>query len=120
MKSFSWLLTAVLVFSTIALGQTKKTESDLQTVMIKVPTVVCNSCATTIKSAVKKVPGVKSVSVDVDKKVATVEYNPEKVTLAGLEKAIADAGYNANETKRNAEAYEKLNECCKVDIDKEK
>ncbi|MBM4161855.1 MAG: heavy-metal-associated domain-containing protein [Ignavibacteria bacterium] len=119
MKSFSWLLTAMLTLSTIGVGQTKKTESDLQTVMIKVPTVVCNSCAKTISSAVKKVEGVKSVSVDAEKKVAMVKYNPTKATLASLEKAIADAGYNANDTKRNQEAYEKISECCKIDVDEE-
>jgi hypothetical protein len=31
-----------------------------------------------------------------------------------MENAVAQAGYDANETKRDAEAYDALDACCKV------
>jgi copper chaperone CopZ len=68
-----------------------------------------------VTKAVKKVDGVKSAKVDVKKKTATVTFVSEKATLAQLEKAIADAGYDANNTERNQAAFEKLDECCKIE-----
>jgi copper chaperone CopZ len=85
---------------------------------ISVPTIVCGSCVTTVTNALKKVDGVKTAKVDLKKKTATVTYASMKVTVDKLEKAIADAGYDANNVKRNADAYEKLDACCKADTKK--
>jgi mercuric ion binding protein len=82
---------------------------------INVPTMVCSSCVKTVTNALKKVEGVKTAKVDLKKKTATVTYASTKVTVDKLEKAIADAGYDANDVKRNPEAYEKLDACCKAD-----
>jgi hypothetical protein len=60
-----------------------------------------------------EVEGVKQVKVDLDKKVAEIQFIPVKVDLARLETAIVNAGYDANDKKRNSESYEKLPECCK-------
>lgn len=85
---------------------------------IEVPTIVCGSCVTTVTKALKKVPGVKTAKVDLKKKTATVTFASTKVTIDKLEMAIANAGYDANKVKRNPEAYEKLDACCKTDKDK--
>jgi periplasmic mercuric ion binding protein len=118
-------LISMLVISLFALGivaaqpkqkaTTKATDVKLETTVIQVPTMVCNSCASTITKAVKKVVGVKTAKVDVKKKTATVSFASMKTNLSQIEKAIADAGYDANDTKRNPEAFEKLDACCKVD-----
>jgi copper chaperone CopZ len=85
---------------------------------IEVPTIVCNSCAKTVTKALKNVDGVHTAKVDLKKKTATVTYASTKVTVEKLEKAITDAGYDANNAKRNPEAYEKLDACCKADSKK--
>ncbi len=85
---------------------------------IEVPTIVCGSCVKTVTKALKNVDGVKTAKVDLKKKTATVTYASAKVTVDKLEKAIADAGYDANNVKRNPEAYEKLDACCKADTKK--
>ena len=81
--------------------------------MISLPTMQCNTCAETIKSAVEKLQGVQSVSVDLKKKMAHVNFDSTKTSREKIEKAIAAAGYDANKTKRDEKAYAKLPMCCK-------
>ena len=86
-----------------------------EVVMIKTPTMVCRSCAKTIEKAVYRVEGVKDVSVDLEEKLVQVKFLPVQTTVAFLEGAIAAVGYDANDKKRDPEAYEKLDACCKSD-----
>ena len=80
--------------------------------MISVPTIQCSSCVKTITAALDKVDGVEKVNIDLEKKVAHVNYDPKKVKLNDIEKAIAAAGYDANDVKRDEEAHSKLMPCC--------
>ena len=124
MKHFSMLVIVAIAMMAIASAQLKVSadliKADAQTLktIIKVPTIVCGSCVTTVTNALKKVDGVKTAKVDLKKKTATVTYASTKVTVDKLENAIAQAGYDANNVKRNPEAYEKLDACCKVDAKK--
>ena len=124
MKRSIWLFIAAIL--TVAVGSAqlkqsvdaKKADAQVLKTTIKVPTMVCGSCVTTVTNALKKVDGVKTAKVDLKKKTATVTYASTKVTLDKLEKAISEAGYDANTIKRNPEAYEKLDACCKGDTKK--
>ena len=89
--------------------------SSLETATIKANSMVCGTCAKTIKKAVYTVEGVKDVNVDVDKKIVEVKFVPAQTNLATIEQAITEAGYDANDKKRDADAYAKLDECCKID-----
>lgn len=116
---------ALLTFIFVAMGfaQAKKSAAKADPVKyelasIKVESAVCNSCANTIEKALKKVDGVKSVKVDIDKKVANVKYVAVKATLTQLETAISNVGYDANDMKRNKAAYDKLDDCCKIEGNK--
>jgi copper ion binding protein len=80
--------------------------------MIMLPTIQCDTCVETIKSAVEKVQGVQTVNVDLKKKMAHVNFDPTKTSQEKIEKAIAAAGYDANKTKRDEKAYAKLPMCC--------
>ncbi|HET7153414.1 MAG TPA: heavy-metal-associated domain-containing protein, partial [Candidatus Kapabacteria bacterium] len=81
--------------------------------MINLPTMKCDNCAETITNAVQKLDGVQDVKVDVGTKTAEVHYIAAKLDQKKIEDAIANAGYDANSTKRNDEAYNNLKECCK-------
>ena len=119
-RTISLLITGLLAISLLS-AQTKQkpdskaTDAKVETAVIQVPTVVCGSCVSTITKALKKVSGVKTTKVDVEKKTATVSFVSTKATLSKIEKAIANAGYDANGTKRDPAAYEKLDACCKKD-----
>lgn len=86
-------------------------------VSINVPTIQCNSCVKTVEKALQGLDGVKSAKVNLGTKVAAVSFDEGKLKLADLEKAIAAAGYDANDTKRDAAGYDALDECCKAPED---
>ena len=93
----------------------QKKDQQLESVTVKANTMVCGKCAKTITKAVYAVEGVKDVNVDVDKKIVEVKFVPLQTNLAMLERAITDAGYDADDKKRDPEAYKNLDECCKID-----
>ena len=94
----------------------KSTSADIttQTATIILNSLVCNSCIKTITEAVNKIEGVKTITIDLDKKNAFVTFLPSKTSLVVIEKTITDAGYNANDKKRNEDAFNNLDECCKI------
>ncbi len=98
-------------------GATQTMLASAGEVAINVPTIQCNSCASNIEKALQGLEGVKSAKVNLGKKIAAVNFDEGKLKLADLENAIAAAGYDANETKREAAAYDKLDACCKVPED---
>jgi mercuric ion binding protein len=119
-RIISFVIIATLALATLT-AQTKQTtetkggKAKVETTVVKVPTIVCNSCVSTITKALKKVDGVRTTKIDLEKKTATITYVSTKTTLSKIEMAIAKAGYDANSTKRDPAAYEKLDACCKAD-----
>jgi copper chaperone len=93
----------------------EQNQAHVETVSIKVETAQCGSCVKTITEALKQVEGVQKAEVDIKTKVASVTFLPMKTNLATLEEAITKAGYDANDKKRDPEAYRKLDECCKTE-----
>jgi len=93
----------------------ESTASTVETTTIKVEMIQCGMCVSNITKALETTDGVQSVNVNLEQKTATVQFLPAKINLSTLEQTIANAGYDANKTKRNMEAYEKLDECCKID-----
>lgn len=71
----------------------------LQTAILDVKGMTCPTCPLTVKVALKKQRGVSDVSVDLQHSTARVVFDPEKVTVARLAKAVTDAGYPATPRK---------------------
>jgi len=119
MNKLSLFIIAIALFAFV--GCSKKQEGSqadavtVETTAIKVETIQCDMCVSNITKALEQTDGVQSVKVDLKEKVATVQFLPAKLNLAALEQTISNAGYDANNTKRNMEAYEKLDDCCKID-----
>lgn len=93
-------------------GHGQKKEMPKGHAMISVPTILCETCVQTVESAVKKVVGVMSVTVDMQRKIAHVNFDVKKTNQDKIETAIAAAGYDANNIKREEEAHGKLLKCC--------
>ncbi len=64
----------------------------MTTLTYKIPTVSCGHCKMRIESEVGKLPGVASVNVDVDSKLATVKLDPPS-TKVELEALLTEIGY---------------------------
>ncbi|KAA0979548.1 mercury resistance system periplasmic binding protein MerP [Pseudomonas sp. ANT_J28] len=62
-------------------------------VTLGVQNMTCEVCPITVKKALQKVPGVTAVTVDFDKKTATVTFDPDQTTYEALTKATMNAGY---------------------------
>jgi periplasmic mercuric ion binding protein len=93
--------------------QTRSSSAKSKMAMISLPTMQCNTCAETIQKSVEKVEGVKSASIDLKEKTAHVNFDPAKTSQEKIEKAIAAAGYDANQTKRDEKAHAALPACCR-------
>lgn len=67
-----------------------------RTVVFAVENMTCAACPITVRKAIAKVKGVKSVSVDFDAKTATVVFDPAVATREQIGAASTNAGYPAS------------------------
>jgi mercuric ion binding protein len=63
------------------------------TVTLAIPGMTCPLCPLTVKTAPKRVAGVKDVAVDFDKKLASVRFDDAMTSIEKLTDATRDAGY---------------------------
>ena len=107
-------ITVVMTLACLLAG-CQKNQPALELATISTPTMVCEMCVKTIEKAVYRVEGVKDVNVDLVKKSVEVKYVPLQTNVQYMESAITAVGYDANDKKRDPDAYENLAGCCKVD-----
>ncbi len=93
------------------------TDKSAEHIMIKLPSMQCKICKKNIERAVNKVPGIIDVNVVVDDKVAHINYDKSKTDQSKIENAITMAGYDANDKKADKDAYNNLDDCCKLPSD---
>ncbi len=55
--------------------------------------MTCATCVATVEKALADTKGVEQARVNLASETASVEYNPEKVDLAAIKKAVSEAGY---------------------------
>jgi len=77
-----------------------------QSVSLKISGMHCAVCAQTIEKALNQKEGVYKAVVNFALETATVEYNPEQISLEGIKKVIRDVGYNVIEPEEGAEDAE--------------
>jgi len=107
MKTKIAIYLIALLFTGFSVSAQKKAEVKIKT------TAECNMCKKTLESTLNQMKGVKKASVDMSTKDATIIYNPKKVSVEELKKAIVGLGYDADEMKANTKAYQALPDCCK-------
>lgn len=103
MKSLILFLTIVFTCSAVAVEKNK-------TVTLSVTGMTCQSCASTVEKALKKVNGVKDARVNLTEKKATIIVANAKTSVAALIKAVSDAGFSAS-TKPDVEKKSESGEC---------
>lgn len=64
-------------------------------VTIPIGSMTCAACAQRVEKAIRKLPGVASVSVNFATEKATVAYDPQQVRVSAIREAIEKAGYKA-------------------------
>ena len=82
------VLTAMLLaFTPAAWSQESKTAT------LYAEKIYCSACAATITKALRNVPGVSKVDVDVEKKEVVVRFDPAKARVEDLTSATAKRGF---------------------------
>lgn len=66
---------------------------DLRTVELKVAGMTCAMCAGTIEYSLKDLDGTTHAEVNLGNETVRVEYDPSRLKLTDLEKAVTDVGY---------------------------
>ncbi|MES2355882.1 MAG: heavy-metal-associated domain-containing protein [Pseudomonadota bacterium] len=85
MKKF--IIAALLAFPLTGMAASS------QTAVLDVENMTCSLCQVTVKKALEKLPGVADAKIDLDKKTATVQFDPAQANFDTLIKATTDAGY---------------------------
>lgn len=68
----------------------------LQTRSFTIGRMTCAACPITVKTAMKRVVGVRSVDVDFASKTATVTFDPAVTSADRIARASTDVGYPAH------------------------
>lgn len=102
--SMSCIMVIALAITSCA-QQQKKTEQTapkeqtntvaMQKVKMPVDGMVCNACQSNVKKTIKSIDGVTDVEVNLEKKFAVFTYDPQKVKLEQVQKAVNDKGFTA-------------------------
>jgi periplasmic mercuric ion binding protein len=110
-KYFSLVLVLFLAVFTAenSIASGKKEKATIKT------SAACEMCKKKIESGVKKLDGIEKATLALGKNELKVQFQPEKITLEQIKKTIASLGYDADGVKADAEAYQKLPKCCKLD-----
>ena len=86
----------IIIAMVILVGGTYEAET-VETASISVEGMRCGACSTKVETALASQNGVKTVSVNLETKFATVEFYPAKVAKSELVQAVSDAGFSVNE-----------------------
>ena len=109
MKKIIIALISTLAFGAISYAQQKPQE----TAKIKTPETRCESCKTRIETYLKRIDGVRSVSVNINRGETTVKYLTDRTNIEEIKTAIANSGFDADDIPANEDSYKRLPITCK-------
>lgn len=75
------------LYASVALAATPHTAT------LAVENMTCGTCPVVVRKALQRVPGVTVTAIDMDKKTATVTFDPDKANSANLTEATTNAGF---------------------------
>jgi copper chaperone len=64
-----------------------------QDTILSVPEISCEHCVKTIDGALGALPGVESVTTNLDSKTVSLRYDPAEVSMDTIEATLDEAGY---------------------------
>ena len=88
---------AIIIIAMVILVGGTYEAATVETASISVEGMRCGACCTKVETALASQNGVKTVSVNLETKFATVEFYPAKVAKSKLVQAVSDAGFAVNE-----------------------
>ncbi len=100
---------ALIFFMSLGLYATERHKAE--TVSIKT-SAICESCQKRIEKALLATPGVEAAVLNLNNKKVKVKYDPITINLDQIRLVISNTGYDADDVKRNEEAFKNLPDCC--------
>ena len=92
--------------------------NNLQIDEINIPTAQCNMCVANIENALNGIDEILKYKVELETYRVKVKYNTDKLSLQSIEQLISKAGYQANNSPADVDAYNKLAMCCRLSKDR--
>jgi copper chaperone CopZ len=88
---------------------------DIRSVTIRVPAMRSAACTNIVSEALQRAQSIPPdwIHADIDKRTVTVTYDSLQRAIKNLEFAIADAGFQANDTPANPQAATNLPPECR-------
>lgn len=86
---------APMAITSLAAQSTAVQAEAIESATLAVDNMTCALCPLTVKTAMERVEGVRSVTVDFGAKTATVTFDPAVATVDAIAAASANAGYPA-------------------------
>lgn len=83
----------IFISITLAFLSHTATATDIRSATLEVKGMTCAICPLTVKQILKKQPGVSEASIDYQSQLAQVKFDPEKIQLQQLAKAVSDIGF---------------------------
>ncbi len=66
----------------------------MQTVVLSIAGMSCQSCVKSVTQVLTGVPGAGEVDVSLSAAQATIQFDPDRTSLADLRQAVTDAGFD--------------------------
>jgi periplasmic mercuric ion binding protein len=109
MKKIIVIIVGILAFNSIAFSQQKT----LETAKIKTPNILCETCKYRVETYLRRIDGLKSVSVNTHRGETTVKYLTDRTNIEEIKTAIANSGFDADDIPANEDSYKRLPITCK-------
>jgi len=85
----------ILMLAVLLLGAQIAMAANERTVVFAVEKMTCATCPITVRAAMKRVDGVKTVKVDLDSKTATVTFDASVTSASEVAGASSNVGFPA-------------------------
>lgn len=107
---------AILLLTTMTAGFLGYCSSkNIEAATIQVPGLQCSMCKTNVQNSLQDIQGIDDFTVDLQAKSVTVTYQANVLQLQDIQKAIAAAGYDADNVQASEKARNQLASCCRSD-----
>ncbi|MFN2513775.1 MAG: mercuric transporter MerT family protein [Pyrinomonadaceae bacterium] len=81
--------------ATVPAAESARSQTDLETVTVKVEGMDCTACEAPIRAVLEKTPGVRSADVSYKRGDARVEFDPKRTNIDQIKSAMDSTGYKA-------------------------
>ena len=104
------LIMFVMLFGVF--GANAQETAKVKTIQVQT-SAICGECKERIEDKLNYTKGIIYAELDLKTKIVEVKYKTKFLTATQIRLIIVSLGYNADNAKRNTEAYNKLPSCCK-------